>query len=342
MLTNDGFYRQNDGLAMGSPPAPMLANGWMSTFDSSIKDDARLYSRYMDDILRDIKKCKIDDTMTRINDLDTNLKFTLERENNGSIPFLDMRIIRNNKKLESTWYTKPTDTGLLMNFHALAPLKYKRSVVVGMLHRISRACSTRQNRDDSIKRARDILIKNQYPNQFVESIISDTLKKIDAPTLAEEEKDEVDEPKKLFVEYRGKISDQFKKSLLKLNAPCRVIFTLKKLKTVLPSLKPKIEKPFKSCVVYKIVCSRCQSCYVGYTCRHLITRIKEHRSLKAPVGSHMNSCACELSIDDVEIIASSSRNERHLMTLEALLINQLKPELNTRDEFKSHVLTIKF
>ena len=27
MQTHDGFYRQTDGLAMGSPPAPLLANG---------------------------------------------------------------------------------------------------------------------------------------------------------------------------------------------------------------------------------------------------------------------------------------------------------------------------
>ena len=33
--------------------------------------------------------------------------------------------------------------------------------------------------------------------------------------------------------------------------------------------------------------------------------------------------------DDVEIVTSSSRSEKHLMTLEALLINQLKPELNS-------------
>ena len=33
MQTHDGFYRQTDGLAMGSPPAPLLANGWLSTFD---------------------------------------------------------------------------------------------------------------------------------------------------------------------------------------------------------------------------------------------------------------------------------------------------------------------
>ena len=37
MKTHDGFYRQIDGLAMGSPPAPLLANGWLSKFELSIR-----------------------------------------------------------------------------------------------------------------------------------------------------------------------------------------------------------------------------------------------------------------------------------------------------------------
>ena len=36
MSTHDGFYQQTDGLAMGSPPAPHLANGWLSQFDPVI------------------------------------------------------------------------------------------------------------------------------------------------------------------------------------------------------------------------------------------------------------------------------------------------------------------
>ena len=56
---------------------------------------------------------------------------------------------------------------------------------------------------------------------------------------------------------------------------CKIIFTTKKLKMDLPSLKPPVEKCFKSRAVYKICCSRCQSCYVGQTIRHLITRLKD-------------------------------------------------------------------
>ena len=189
--------------------------------------------------------------------------------------------------------------------------------------------------------------RNQYPKKFVESIITETLKKIETgPVVPTEQvqQEEVMERKKFYVEYRGKVSDQFKRSLNKLNAPCNVIFTLRKLKTILPPLKASVEKSYKSCVVYKINCPRCQSCYVGYTCRHLITRIKEHRCPKAPVSIHFNSCSNGTylpSIDDVEIIASSTISEKHLMTLEALNIGQIKPKLNTRDEFKSHVLTLK-
>jgi len=46
MLTHDGYYKQKDGLAMGSPPAPCLANGWLHKFDENVKSDAKLYYRY--------------------------------------------------------------------------------------------------------------------------------------------------------------------------------------------------------------------------------------------------------------------------------------------------------
>ena len=88
MLTNDGYYQQIDGLAMGSPPAPMLTNGWMSKFDKTIKGYAELFSRYMDDILRDIANNEIEKVLHDINNLHPSLKFTTERENDQqSLPF---------------------------------------------------------------------------------------------------------------------------------------------------------------------------------------------------------------------------------------------------------------
>ena len=63
MLTHDGYYQQTNGLAMGSPPAPHLPNGWLSQHDDRIKGYVKLFSRYMDDILRSIRKDAIEDTL---------------------------------------------------------------------------------------------------------------------------------------------------------------------------------------------------------------------------------------------------------------------------------------
>ena len=47
MSTTLGYYKQIDGLAMGSSPAPLLANGWLSKYSikDSIKGKAKIYFR---------------------------------------------------------------------------------------------------------------------------------------------------------------------------------------------------------------------------------------------------------------------------------------------------------
>jgi len=90
MSTNDGLYEQTDGLAMGSPLAPHLANAWMSQFDSTIQGISSLYTRYMEDILCGKPIEEVDNTLTRINNLHSNLKFTIEKPCDNAIPFLDM------------------------------------------------------------------------------------------------------------------------------------------------------------------------------------------------------------------------------------------------------------
>ena len=140
--------------------------------------------------------------------------------------------------------------------------------------------------------------------------------------------------------YRGKCSDDFARALHKINAPCNVIMTLRKLKTVLPSLKPQVEKTLKSCVIYKFDCPSCSACYVGQTSRHLITRYKEHIK-KGPVKEHLAECKIGSTFEDMSILHQTARGETHLLTLEALYIREHKPAINTKDEYRSRELTIK-
>ena len=65
-----------------------------------------------------------------------------------------------------------------MKFYAAPPLKYKRSVVSGFVYRIYNSCSTWGYFHDSLVAAKRIFDNNQYPTNFYEPIISDTINRI--------------------------------------------------------------------------------------------------------------------------------------------------------------------
>ena len=334
---------------MGSPPAPHITNGWLSQYDSRIKGDAKLFSRYMDDIIRNIRKNTIETTLSEINNLHPSLQFTMEIEQNGELPFLDMKLININGQVSSTWYNKPTDTGLIMNYHSMAPKRYKRSVVSGFVYRIFRACSNWENFHNSLERAKSVLERNQYPPAFYDPIIAETINNIVADPLppvvatSSDHNTEESTPKSLlFVQYRGKTTEDFAQALRKSEAPCNVVFTMRKLKSVLPTLKQAVDKELRGSVVYQLKCPRCSACYVGQTDRHFITRLKEHQSRKTqPVYRHFQHCRVKLCLENTEFLAATTRNVAYLETLEALWIEDLKPKINTKEEYKQRSLTIR-
>ena len=57
--------------------------------------------------------------------------------------------------------------------------------------------------------------------------------------------------------------------------------------------------------------------------------------------THLKKCDITISEANVDILASTSRGESHLLTLEALWQRELKPEINTKDEYRSRELMIK-
>ena len=350
MWTHDGYYRQKDGLAMGAPPAPPLANIWMSIHDPHIRANAKLYRRYVDDIIMSIKKDLIQSKLQEINDLHGNLKFTFEMEKDGKLPFLDMMILHSGNRLESMWYCKPSDTGLVLNYHALAPNKYKRSVVEGFVYRIFRSCSSWHYFHESLQIAKQSLNKNQYPESFYDPIIEKTLEKL--TTLKENNpQEQVMAPHQqlnntshlVFIQYRGAPSQAFLKKLKNSGARVQPVITMRKMKTTLPSLKAPVPIHLQSRVVYRITCPSCSACYVGQTARHVCTRFGEHKTkTKQAVRAHFDRCgAGRPDMTQLDILTYTTRSVEYLEALEALYIEELKPQVNTKDEYRMRTLTIK-
>ena len=266
-------------------------------------------------------------------------------------------------QLLSGWYRKPTDTGLTLNFHSLAPLRYKKSVVIGFVYRIFNSCSTWPLFHEGLEEAKDILLKNQYPLIFIEQIFNTTLNKILSVDKNSENMDEseesinesllsmdyetlmcvqiLDKDKfKFFVNYRGKPTDKFVQSLYKLHAPCKVVLTLQKTKSVISTLKVPVPYMIQSNVVYKITCPQCNLSYVGQTSRHVQQRFKEHIGSQGLLKKHFEECNVSPSMDFVKILGKAKFDR--LLSLEALFIAEINPALNTKDEFKSRTLKLKF
>ena len=95
------------------------------------------------------------------------------------------------------------------------------------------------------------------------------------------------------MQYRGNPS-QLLAAKVRLISGAQIIFTTRKLKARLTSLKISFARELRSKVVYKLTCSGCNSTFVGQTVRHLGTRVDEQRKWDSPVGQHLLECKKEV------------------------------------------------
>ena len=108
---------------------------------------------------------------------------------------------------------------------------------------------------------------------------------------------------------------QLKRKLKK--CELKTIFTTRKIFTCVPFLKSLFNSNLKSHNGYELSCCACSSTYVGQTCRHLATRISEHKKTDSPVRQHVVECCGALTVFKDKII-DQCQDSKKLMTIEAL------------------------
>ena len=117
----DKVYDQIDGIAMGSPLAPTLANIFMGNHEKNCIENFEgektiFYNRYfIGDIFATFENQKqASEFLEYINQQHPNINFIKDENKNGKLAFLDV-LINNCETLVTTVYHKPTYTGLLLN-----------------------------------------------------------------------------------------------------------------------------------------------------------------------------------------------------------------------------------
>ena len=170
-LYKDTLYKQIDGVTMGCPLGPTLANFFMAHMENQLlcndqEASPKLYLRYIDDIFaifdNDQSCTKF---LEKLNTQHPNIKFTLEQAKN-TIAFLDVEIKINLDKFDTWTWRKPSNTGLLLNFNAFCPKIWKKGLISCLLNRAKITCSTDYLFQKEVAYLKNLFYSNGYPIHF--------------------------------------------------------------------------------------------------------------------------------------------------------------------------------
>ena len=145
--------------------------------------------------------------MQKLNDIDENIEFTMEKSSKGNWPFLDcIKSLNEKREIVTKVYRKPTHTGQYTHFSSNQQLHVKLSTIKTLVKRAKFICSdqTSLNRESSY--IRKTMQLNGYPLNAINKTIKNTLQKHNSEHQSEEL-----EPLKMFIPYEKGVAEELKK-----------------------------------------------------------------------------------------------------------------------------------
>lgn len=286
------FYQQIFGMPMGDPVSPILsalvmdhiANEALSRLNFLVP----LLLIYVDDTLLAIPKNKIDDTLSAFNNVNPNLQFTIERETNNQLPFLDLLIIKeDNNRLITDLYSKPTNTDRLLNYNSIHALSQKINIVKQFHNKIYKLSHPKFH-TKNLTILKEKLIKNNYPKKLVNSLLNQKAKvstttnntNVSPTHNTQLMPPSIPNPQMKFFKMPNipMLTNKLKTLLTTANSKVALYNTKTIGNTLFTKLKDKIPITKKTNVVYEIKCNNCpNNVYIGQTSQNLEKRIYQHK-----------------------------------------------------------------
>ena len=115
----------------------------------------------MDDTFTVLHEYPIWDFRDHINSQSEHIKFTIEAQQGGELPFLDTLVIVNDSTLKTKIYHKPIHTDQYLNWDSNHHLEHKRLVVCTLLCRAETVMWEPQDVKE-VKHVKQVLIVNGY------------------------------------------------------------------------------------------------------------------------------------------------------------------------------------
>ena len=346
------MWTQVDGIAMGSPLGVLFANFYMGVVEQRVFNRIprpNLYVRYVDDTFVSVTDEQELERLRNAFEEESVLHFTCERSEDGTIPFLDVRVSQTPGGFLTEVYRKPTDLGLCLNGDSECPEKYKTSVISAYVGRALSHCSSWESTHKELDNVTQTLVNNGYPNRDIGKVMRKAIDK-----WYRQENDAPQNGRDIRLYYRSYMGSDYKndeaalKNIVKNhvtpsdpNNKINLVIYYKNKKTsqlLTKNSPPAPTDPLKRHgVVYQILCpsNGCRHSYVGMSSTRLSKRISVHLQEGAVYQHHLREHGGLMQrqelINNVKVIDNDTDRQR-LRYKEALYILQLKPTLNVTQE----------
>ncbi|XP_026744741.1 uncharacterized protein LOC113506080, partial [Trichoplusia ni] len=325
LLWNNKFYVQVDGVAMGSPVSPVVADIFMEDFEETALKTApftpRFYKRYVDDTFTVLPSSQVNAFLKHLNSINNKIQFTMELEDNKSLAFLDILVKRNpDQTISHTVYRKKTHTDRYLNGESHHHPKQLATVGKSLFQRAHGLCDDRHLAAEL---------------QHVKQVLRDNKLQVPRPRHRNRVKPATVDRLPAVLPYVRGVTDKIGYILKR--ASIKTYFKPpKKISQSLPSVKCHI--PLQDAGVYKLDCD-CGLSYIGQTKRSIGTRVKEHiadvkhrRSTKSAVVEHAEGSSHYIRFDQPQILAKEPKFLPRMFR-EAIEIKK-HPNFNREDGWK--------
>jgi len=282
------LYKQLEGLFIGNNLSSIITEVFLGRLEIEAKDKAwfpRVWMRYVDDVLAVVERDKIDCVLSGLNNIHPSLKFTSEMESDNSLPFLDLRLIREGPKITIDIYRKPTDAPLCIPKLSHHHFSHKIAAFESYMFRMWNLPLNEERRQKEFHYLKRMAVLNGYETDLVDDIYQKhksraELKNITTlvPFRKEKKKSTVDykgreTTRTAVLPFYGPLTFQIEKVLKSHNI--NVCYCNRgKLKNLLGVRKKGDD--MQASGVYEIPCLDCDERYFGQCGRRIETREKDH------------------------------------------------------------------
>ena len=235
--------------------------------------------------------------MKKLNEVEKKIQFTLETESEGTLPFLDVLIIRKRDILKYKVYRKKTNREDYIHYFSAHNERMKSGVIIGFFLRAYRICSDECLEDD-VKHIFDSFLRLKYPRAFIIKCMQKANKIRRTPTS---------QPKtnRNIIVVPGSEKTQAIARALRKAGVQLVEKAGSKIGEIIKKSN-RIRTQAEDSVVYKVPCSQCPKAYYGETYRGIRKRIGEH---KADIRQHKDASSFVMHIDKYQHLPDWGKTE---------------------------------